>query len=174
MPPDLSALAAALADRLAEAERCQVNKLDALFSIMDAASRAASREEQERIIRTHVREYFDADADAQAQPPPALVRPWSPCPLPAAHSRTDDAGAHLPPAQVKQSSQYLVADIRSLLRQGKKSLTTSRSVARVLHGLTSSQVTAEVWRQNPSWGKHAAVDFQAVMRACDAEMNAQV
>ena len=75
--------------------------------------------------------------------------------------------------QVKQGSQYLVADIRSLLRQGKKSLTTSRSVARVLHGLTSSQVTAEVWRQNPSWGKHAAVDFQAVMRACEAEMNDQ-
>ena len=168
MPPDLAALAAALADRLAEAERCQVNKLDALFSIMDAASRAASREEQERIIRAHVRAYFDADADAQAQPPPALVRPWSACYLPAAGLTTRARTALL--RQVKQSSHYLVADIRSLLRQGKKSLTTSRSVARVLHGLTSNQVTAEVWRQNPSWGKHAAVDFQAVMRACEAEM----
>ena len=98
MPPDLSALAAALADRLAEAERCQVNKLDALFSIMDAASRAADRAEQERIIRGHVRAYFDADADAQAQPPPALVRPLRPLMPCLPHGRTDGAGAHTRPA----------------------------------------------------------------------------
>jgi len=81
----------------------------------------------------------------------------------------------LPPcSQVKQSSQYLVADIRSLLRQGKHSLTTSRSVARVLHGLSSSQVTAETWRQHPSWGKHVAVDFHAVMRAAEVALQSLV
>lgn len=77
--------------------------------------------------------------------------------------------------QVKQSSQYLLADIRSLLRQGQgmHNLTTSRSVARVLHGLSSNQVASDAWRQHPSWGKHAAVDFLAIMRAAEDELQSK-
>ncbi len=73
---------------------------------------------------------------------------------------------------MKQTSQYLVSDIRALLRQGRGTLTTSRSVARVLHGLQSSHVSADVWKRNPAWGRHANVDFEVVLRAAAAELAA--
>jgi hypothetical protein len=73
-PADLPALADALARRLSDAEQCQVNKLDALYSIVNTAARETAHADQERIIRERVRAYFDADADAELQPPPELVR----------------------------------------------------------------------------------------------------
>lgn len=73
-PADLPALADALARRLSDAEQCQVNKLDALYSIVNTAARETSHADQEHIIRERVRAYFDADADAELQPPPELVR----------------------------------------------------------------------------------------------------
>jgi ATP-dependent DNA helicase Q4 len=78
------------------------------------------------------------------------------------HSRT----------QVKQTSQHLLSDIRALLRQSRDVLTSGRLVAKVLHGLASSATNADVWRRNPAWGKHTAVDFDAVQRAADAELTA--
>jgi hypothetical protein len=75
-------------------------------------------------------------------------------------------------AQVKQTSQHLLGDIRALLRQSRDVLTSSRLVARVLHGLSSPHISADTWRRNPAWGKHAAVDFDAVQRAADTELAA--
>lgn len=74
--------------------------------------------------------------------------------------------------QVKQSSQHLLGDIRALLRQARDVLTSSRMVARVLHGLAGAHVSADAWRHNTAWNRHAAVDFNAVMRAAEAELTA--
>ena len=76
--------------------------------------------------------------------------------------------------QVKDTSQYLQSDIRALLRKSRDVLTSSRLVARVLHGLSSAQVSADVWRRDPAWGRHAAVDFNAVLRAVEAELSRRV
>ena len=73
-------------------------------------------------------------------------------------------------SQVKHASQHLVSDIRAVLRQGNDVLTTGRLVAKVLHGLSSPHISAEAWRGHPAWGRHAAVDFNAVQRAADAEL----
>jgi len=145
VPADPAALAGALAARLGGAERCQVGKLDALYSAVAAAVLCKEPAEQEAVIRTDVAAYFEAAVDADGSHPPALV---------------------------KQTSNYLTTDIRALLRQGRDTLTTSRSVARVLHGLQSSHVSADVWRKNPAWGRHAAVDFQTVLRVAAAELAA--
>ena len=75
--------------------------------------------------------------------------------------------------QVTQSSQHLVSDIRAVLRQARDVLTSSRLVARVMHGLSGAHITADAWRSNPAWGKHARVDFNAVLRAAEAELAAQ-
>ena len=71
-----------------------------------------------------------------------------------------------------QSTKYLSGDIRALLRQARETLPTSLSVARVLHGLQSAHVSADVWRRNGMWAKHAAVDFDVVRAAAEREMAA--
>lgn len=72
--------------------------------------------------------------------------------------------------QVKDTSPHLLSDIRALLRQGRDVLTTGRRVARVLHGLAATKAGADAWRGNPAWGKHAAVDFNAVQSLAEAEL----
>jgi hypothetical protein len=67
---------------------------------------------------------------------------------------------------------HLMSDIRALLRQAGDVLTSGRAVARVLHGLAGPRIKADVWRQNPAWGKHICVDFNAVLLAADAEFAA--
>jgi hypothetical protein len=42
----------------------------------------------------------------------------------------------------------------------------------VLHGLAGPPIKADVWRQNPAWGKHLCVDFNAVLQAAEAELAA--
>ena len=69
-----------------------------------------------------------------------------------------------------QSTKYLSGDIRALLRQARDTLPTSLCVARVLHGLQSAHVSADVWRRNGMWAKHAAVDFEVVRAAAEREM----
>ena len=138
-PAKKGALATALATRLAEAEACQVGKIDTLFVAATASLAAPDSQGQETVLRQHIRTYFEAAEGTECAPPPGIV---------------------------KQASSYLAADIRALLRTGREALGTPRSVALVLHGLQSARVSAEAWRSHPSWGKHTAVDFGTVLRAC--------
>ena len=63
--------------------------------------------------------------------------------------------------------------MRALLRHAGNTLPTSLCVARVLHGLQSAHVSADVWRKNGLWGKHAAVDFQIVRAAAEEVIRAR-
>ena len=65
-----------------------------------------------------------------------------------------------------------MSDIRALLRQAGDVLTSGRTIARVLHGLSGPSINADVWRRNTAWGKHICVDFNAVLQAAEAELAA--
>lgn len=142
-PGDADALARALAARLAAAEACQVGKLDTVYAAAAAALQVPDPGGQEGALRTAVAAYFAAPEGAECAQPPALV---------------------------KRTSAYLKADIRALLRTSRDALATARNAALVLHGLASPRVSADTWRKHPSWGRHTAMDFACVLRACREEM----
>ena len=163
MPSDMAALATALAARLRSAEQCQVGKLDCIFNASVAAALHKQPADQELELRSRITAYFEAEGVAEAVAQPALVR-FASCL--ARHA------AHILRTQVKQSTPHLMSDIRAVLRQAGDVLTSGRAIARVLHGLAGPPIKADVWRQNPAWGKHLCVDFNAVLQAAEAELAA--
>lgn len=144
VPADVDALAAALAERLTAAERCQVGKLDAMYSALLAAESCQAAPERERTLRGCIAAYFDAPEDAEGSATPEVV---------------------------KSSSIHLLGDVRALLREAGDVLTSGRLVARVLHGLANAHISTDVWRKHASWGRYAAVDFGVVARVAQEEIS---
>ena len=74
-----------------------------------------------------------------------------------------------PPECVKQESQLLAPDIKTLLahRSGGKvggaGMMTARAIARVLHKLHSPAYPSKEWSRHHTWGRHAEVDFKVIL-----------
>jgi len=140
-PKDIIPLAKALADHCSEIEACSVGKLDALYNAMDEAANAEDEEAQGEHLRQCLAEYLNEDSDM----------------LPS------------PPECVKQESQLLAPDIKTLLahRSGGKvggaGMMTARAIARVLHKLHSPAYPSKEWSRHHTWGRHAEVDFKVIL-----------
>ena len=168
VPADLASLASALTARLAMAERSQVGKLDMMYNAVADAVNHRAGDLQEASLRRDIAAYFDAPADTSTE----CVRKPSPVRVFGSQFTFLVKSETTPSMQVILTPQYLASDIRALLRQARDTLPTSLCVARVLHGLQSAHVSADVWRKNGMWGKHAAVDFQVVRAAAERELAA--
>lgn len=74
LPTDVTALAALLASRLSTAEKCQVGKLDAMYSAAATAVQCPLLADQEAALRRCIDAYFAADVDHDSITVPQLVR----------------------------------------------------------------------------------------------------
>lgn len=124
--------------RLQKVERCNVQKLHALYNAMYDAIQAPP-EAMDAMLKEHLDHYFTVGSVSTA--------------VDYAQGAIVDAS----------KDSFLRGDITTLLNSARESLRTGRQVARVLHGLDSPEFPASAWCTNRFWGKAKHVDFASLM-----------
>ena len=160
-PPPAGAERRALADRIASRHaaiaRGSVARLDAVYMMLSAAAAdGADAEAADAAVRAGVERYFGAPGAAGD----------------ASASATAATTTSLP---LRPTDPALATDVRWLLGEARARggpPMGALAAARVLHGVSSPAHPATSWATSPVWGRHAHVDFEAVVTAAEEAVRA--
>ncbi|ERN13658.1 ATP-dependent DNA helicase Q-like 5 isoform X1 [Amborella trichopoda] len=149
VPEDYCSLATNISKWLGEVEKCKVWKLNTMYNIGSFAAKLCKKTEgcsdtlHTPCLQRMILGYFTCDSESQ-------------------HDEF--------PNKAQQSSRFLRADIKVFLQSNSHAKFTPRSVARILHGISSPAFPLATWSKNHFWGRYSEIDFIAVKEAAAAEL----